>query len=407
MTIRQPSNQTTPIPSEEKREPIRRPVILILALVSAMGSLATHIIAPVLPIVQDDLTTNVPQVQLVISVYLAGLGFGQLVCGPIVDRWGRMPVLYLGIALYAAGALASALSPTWQLLVVSRAIQAIGGAAGLISSRTLVADIFGRSGGARHQATLLAAVLLSPALGPIVGAYLAGFGSWRLVPLFLALIALVAFVLVQMNLRPLARQYRPSRARELGLLRGLARLARNRRFAMNTAAMSFSSSTIYIFISYAPFVLEREFGLGERATGFGFLAIAVAGIFGTRLVHHIERRANALIVGCAISLAGICTMLVLALSGVIGPVALIACMAIGGVGGSISAPAAINYAVRAEPNLAGTGASLTGATQMIFCALATVPLGLLNNVSSLALAAAICLMAILAFGAAILSRQSR
>ncbi|RZJ95994.1 MAG: MFS transporter, partial [Novosphingobium sp.] len=112
--------------------------ILALAAISAMGSMAIHMLVPALPALAHELDLRPEQAQLAISVYLAGLGGGQLLAGPLVDRVGRRPVLLAGLALYIAGALASALAPGLPLLLAARLVQAVGGAAGVVTARVMV-----------------------------------------------------------------------------------------------------------------------------------------------------------------------------------------------------------------------------------------------------------------------------
>lgn len=355
--------------------------ILILGLISALGSMAIHMLAPGLPLVQRDLSASVAQAQLVITIYLFGLGGGQLLMGPLVDRWGRMNVLVTGLVLFVLGSLASAFAFNLEMLLGARALQAVGGAAGLVCSRALVADIFGSQGGAREQAKLMMVVLISPAIAPLVGAYLASWGGWRLVFGALACIAVVGFVLV-LTLLPRREAAPVAQNARAPLLADLARLMRNRSFILSTCTLAAGSSALYMFLTSGAFLLEQRFGLDERSAGICFLLVAVAGIAGTRLVHIIEPRGDSMVSGSLLLMTGSAALLVLASIGITGPWVVTICMMALGLGAGVVGPAAIHNAVSAEIGLAGTGASIAGSVQMLVSGAATIPVGWLGPITS-------------------------
>ncbi len=378
--------------------------ILMLALISALGSMAIHILAPVLPLIQGDLATSVAGVQLVVGVYMGALGTGQLLAGPLVDRWGRMPMLYSGLALYTAGSIVAALSAGLELLLIARMVQGLGGAAGLVAARVLVSDIFGHEGGAKHQAALLSVVLISPALAPTVGALVADAAGWRAVPAVLGLIASTAMIFAVRRLSRQAATHRHPVGEPVSAIAGIARLWRNRIFLASTGVLSFTSSALYIFLASSPFVLQQVYGLDEKMTGLVFMGTAVAGMVGTRLTGWVDQRMDAMLTGCACALGGAALLVVLAAFGLANPAWMVVCMTLLGIGGGIAGPATINNSIAAEPSLAGTGASMLGATQMLVSGAATIPLGLLAPITTLELALAICLATILALLSALILR---
>ncbi|MFB0610704.1 Bcr/CflA family efflux MFS transporter [Aurantiacibacter poecillastricola] len=355
--------------------------ILILGLISALGSMAIHMLAPALPLVQRDLSASVAQAQLIITIYLFGLGGGQLLMGPLVDRWGRIKMLVTGLVLFVAGSLASAFAAGLEMLLAARALQAVGGAAGLVCSRALVADLFGSKGGAREQAKLMMVVLISPALAPLVGAYLASWGGWRLVFVILASIAVAAFILALRFLRP-SRETSPPQREKSSLFSDLARLARNRSFVLSTCALAAGSSALYMFLASGAFLLEQRFGLDERSAGLCFLLVAAAGIIGTRLVQVIERRKDSMVSGSMLLLTGSLLLLLTAFAGITGPLVVTLCMMVLGLGAGVVGPSAIHNAVSAEIGLAGTGASIAGSVQMLVSGAATIPLGWLGPITA-------------------------
>ncbi|RZJ97983.1 MAG: MFS transporter, partial [Novosphingobium sp.] len=306
--------------------------------------------------------------------------------------------------LYIAGALASALAPGLPLLLAARLVQAVGGAAGVVTARVMVSDIFGREESARRQATLMMIVLVSPALAPVIGGLLADLGGWRLIPAVLTGVALAAMLVALLRL-PETRRIDADQAKP-HLARDIARLLRNRRFVLASITLAGGSSALYMFLASAPFLLVRSFGLSESEAGPCFLAVAAASIAGTRLVGWLARRTDALKAGTGLILAGSLIELALAVAQVTGPLPLIAPMLLLGLGAGIVGPSAITLVLFAEEGLAGTATSLAGATQMLGSGFATAVLGHFAPIDMERLGIALVAAALLAFVAGLFQPRS-
>lgn len=366
--------------------------ILTLAAIAAMGSMAIHMLVPALPLLAGDLSIGPAQAQSAVSVYLAGLGGGQLIAGPFADRIGRRPVMLAGLACYTVGAIAGALAPNLPLLLVARLLQALGGAAGVVAARVMVGDLFNRTEAAGKQATLMTIVLVSPALAPVVGGAIAAMWGWREILAVLSLCGIGAFAIAWRNL-PESRRNDPAFENRGNPLRALprdfARLLRNRRFVLTTAALAGSSSGLYMFLGSSSFLLIRRFGMSPAEAGACLLLIAAAGIVGTRLVAPVERRGDALVTGTALAMSGAAIALILATLGVVGPLPLLSPVILLGLGAGLVGPAAINGVIFAEEGLAATATSLAGATQMLASGTAMSLLGVFSPIDPLRLALAL------------------
>lgn len=349
----------------------RRPgrgTILLLAAIAALGSLATQLLVPALPQLARDLHTGPGDAQLVISLFLVGLGGGQLLTGPLADRLGRKPVLLAGLALYCLGSLAAALAPSLPLLLAARVAQALGGATGVVVARVLVGDLFPPEETAGRQATLMAVVLISPALAPVIGGALSELAGWRALFAGLAVAGLAGIALAAASL-PEARGGGGAQ-RTAGLAQAVRSLFRNRRFIGPVLAIAGGSSALYMFLGNAPFLLSHTYHLRPREVGAAMMVIALASIAATFLVARIERRGDALLTGAALGLAGGSLLLGAALAGLHGLFAFIAPMTLLGLGAGLIGPAGITRVLRAMPGHEGTSAALAGATQMLGSALA-------------------------------------
>lgn len=381
-----------------------RATVPTLALIAAMGSMAIHMLVPALPRIAAELAIGEARAQQVVSIYLAGLAGGQLVAGPLIDRLGRRPVMLAGLALYVAGAVLAALAPNPAQLLVARLIQASGGACCVVTARVMVGDLFGPARAAGVQATLMSIVLISPAFAPVIGGGVADLAGWRAIFGLLALAGMIGMIAALRGLPEPPRHARQAAGRT-GLLASYLRLARNPRFALTTCALGAASSGLYMFLGAAPFLLVHRFALTAAQAGVALLAVAGAGIVGTRLVVPVQRHGDGLVLGTASGVTGAAIALALALTNNHGLIPFIAPFALLGLGAGLAGPVAFNAVAFAEPGLAATATSLAGATQMLASGSAMALLGLFAPVDPLRLACALCLSTGLAFTCALAARR--
>lgn len=344
-------------------------VIAMLAAVGALGSMAIHMFVPAMPMVARDLAASADAVQLAVTLYLLGLGLGQLGAGPASDAFGRRPVLLAGLALFVLGASACALAHSAVAMLTARVVQAIGGAAAIVTARAVVSDLAHEREAAARMATLTSVLLVSPALAPLAGGAIAAVAGWRAIFIVLAAAGATAAVACLFFIAETGGRRFRTGGFDIG--DAYSRLLRNRRFLRYACGNACSSCAMYIFLSGSAFLLVDRYGLGPEQAGACYFAIAAAGITGTFLVGALERRRGAFRLGLGCILAGGSLMLLLALSGADNTAALIAPMMLAGIGAGIASPAGITGAMRAEPGLSGTAVSLAGALQMMVSGLTT------------------------------------
>lgn len=381
-----------------------RGTILLLAAIAALASLATQLVVPALPVISHDLQAGPSDTQLVVSLFLIGLGMGQLLTGPLSDRYGRRPVLLAGLAIYCCGSALGAVAGTLPVLLGARLIQAMGGAAGIVGARVLVRDLFPPEEASARQATLMAVVLISPAVAPVVGGMLTDWTGWR--TLFAVLSAAgVACALLVLATVPRDRPDIEHHSR-WSLRRSLVQLARNRRFVAACVTITAGSSALYIYLSTAPFLLSHDFGLAAREVGLCLMAVAATSICGTFLVARLDRRGWAMMAGSALTAIGGIAMMLLALAGYQGLEAFIAPTMVLGLGAGISGPAGFARITGAQPGLAGTATSIAGACQMLVSALISWLFSHFAPATELKLGTALALVGLIAASAAIVSHRA-
>lgn len=178
--------------SYAKKQP-RFFLILILGLLSAIGPLSIDMYLPAFPSIAKGLNTTVASVMLSLSSFFIGISVGQLLYGPLLERYGRKMPLYLGLSLYAIASLACATSMSVETLILFRFFQALGGCVGMVASRAMVRDLFDVKDNAKVFSTLMLVIAVSPIIAPSLGGFINTFFGWRFI--FVMLILVIALII--------------------------------------------------------------------------------------------------------------------------------------------------------------------------------------------------------------------
>src|ERR1700733_1181387 len=164
----------------------RAPFLLLVAM-TACGTLGMHVIIPALPATARALGMSIGTAQLTITLYLIGLAIGQLLYGPVSDRFGRRPVLLVGLSLFTGASIVTSLAPNAAILIGARILQSLGGCAGLVLGRAAVRDGASAEKAAGQLALLTLVMAMVPAIAPAIGGYLTAYIHWRASYVLLAL----------------------------------------------------------------------------------------------------------------------------------------------------------------------------------------------------------------------------
>lgn len=287
-------------------------LLAVLAGLAALGTLSTNIILPAFPRMASELDVAARDMGLVLSSFFLAFAIGQLLVGPVSDRWGRRAPVVGGLALFMLGSLICAWAPTMPLLVVGRVVQALGVCAASVLSRAIARDLFDGEALSRTLALTMVAMAAAPGFSPLLGSAMEYGPGWRA---SFALVALLGLVLAVAYMAVVGETH-PSDRRAAdtpgAVLRGYLALARDARFIGPAFAVSVIVGGLYAFFAATPIVLMGRMGLSALQLGLFFAGTVFVVFAAGMLAPRLARRWGAAKVartGCLVALAGALAML--------------------------------------------------------------------------------------------------
>jgi DHA1 family bicyclomycin/chloramphenicol resistance-like MFS transporter len=358
------------------------PVLLLIIGFLMLQPLSTDLYLASLPSLATVFGVPASTVQLTLSMFVAGFGGAQLVIGPLSDRYGRRPVLLVGLGLYVVASLLCAAAPGIDLLIVARFLQALGCCSAIIIARAIVRDAYAPSDSARVIARASSWLSLAPLLGPILGSYLQVTFGWRAA--FVAHSILGTCLLIAVFLRlPETNVHKNARATELaGLLHNFGMVLGAREFWANALPGALSYGAIFAFISGSSLVLIRVLDVPTAWFGYCF-AFGVSGYLGgtivcRRLLPRFGQAATQRI-GSTMSLAAGALFLAALGFGAVHWTLVVGAMFLTMGAHGINFPIAQSGSVTPFPQQAGTAAGLMGALTMAVAFLVGTAVGATFN----------------------------
>jgi DHA1 family bicyclomycin/chloramphenicol resistance-like MFS transporter len=368
---------------------------VVLGGLSAFGPLSMDMYLPGLPQLGRDLDASASVVQFTLTACIAGLALGQLVAGPLSDRFGRRRPLLAGVTLYILASLLCAVAPSAGTLVALRFVQGLAGAAGIVVGRAVVRDLFDGDAAARLFASLLAVNALAPVLAPLIGGQVLTFTTWRGVFGVLAGIGVVLLVTVICTLPESLPEERRRPGGIASVVRALREVLTDRVFVGYAACGSCAYGAMFAYIAGSPFVLQEIHGFSPQAFSAAFavngLGIATAALASRRLVGHVSShtliRGSVMVAAVGASLLAVAVAfeqlghwpVIVALFLVVAPLGMIA-------------PNVAALALARHGAVAGSAAALLGAAQFLIGALAAPLVGIAGSGSAVPMAVLIALL---------------
>jgi len=265
-------------------------LLLLLAGLAALGSLATNIILPAFPAMAADLSSSVKDLSATLASFFVAFAVGQLFVGPLSDRYGRKPLLLGGLAVFVAGSALCAWSENLPQLIAGRIVQALGVCATSVLSRAIARDLFEGEALARALSLIMVAMAAAPGFSPLLGGALSTTLGWRST---FGMLAALALLLGIHFLVSLGETHGPDRRAPLSVpevLRNYAGLLADRRFIAPALSVSLVIGSLYMFFSMAPAILMTGFGFSPLGLSVFFAStvfvVFAAGFLAPRLARR-------------------------------------------------------------------------------------------------------------------------
>jgi len=241
---------------------------------------------PAFPDIAKGLNTTVAQVALSLSSFFIGISAGQLIYGPLLERFGRKKPLYAGLFIYLLASVGCAASSTVHALIVFRLLQALGGCAGMVTARAMVRDLFDVKDNAKIFSSLMLVVAVSPIIAPALGGYITALFGWRFVFAMLIIVALIIIAGIYFLL-PESKKPDPSFSLKPGpIISNFAGVIRHPQFYTYALTAAVSAAGLYAYISGSPHVFMEIFKVNEKQYGWIFALIAM-GLIGASQVNSV------------------------------------------------------------------------------------------------------------------------
>ena len=384
---------------------------LLLALLTALGPLSMDMYLPSLPDIGRALDAPTAQVQLTISSYLFGFAVGQIVYGPISDRFGRKPVLLAALALYGVASIGCALTASIGALTAMRFVQALGGAGSIVLARAVVRDLYSGTRAGRELSLMGSVTAFAPIVAPVIGGVLQTLFGWRSSFVLLVIFAAVSATAAARLLPETLRQ-RTAGPFSLAAISGLYRsVLRHRGFLANLGILTTTFVGLFAWVSGAPVVMQgSSYGLSPLSFGVTFAMAAAGYLVGTFIAARIVMRIGidrTMGIGCvALAAGGLIMAAVVALK-LANVIWFVGAMTVYLAGLGFALPASMAGALTPFPDRAGTASSLMGFIQQSAAAITAAAVGCYLGQSAWPVAGVVAAMGCLALSIWLLTRRVR
>jgi MFS transporter, DHA1 family, multidrug resistance protein len=282
------TRDTRPAPATSRVSRAR--LVLVLAALTMVGPFTIDAIFPAFEVMTHELAVDKVAMQQTVSVYLVAFAVASLFHGSLSDALGRRPVIVTGCILYAATSAVCALAPSMPLLLGARAAQGLVAGAGMIVGRTVVRDLFDGAHAQRFMSHISMIFAVAPALAPIVGGWILGWGSWRTIFWVLAAYGLVLVALTLTSLPETHPADQRVAFHPRPLLTSFLAAAGDGGVLRLCAAIALNFGALFLYVASAPAIVVDHLGLGERDFGVLFVPLVVAMMLGSFLTGRLAGR---------------------------------------------------------------------------------------------------------------------
>lgn len=361
--------QPTPLsaaPTKAQAAPSQ--MVLTLALLLGIQPVTTDLFLPALPTITDGFGASMAQAQLTLTALLLAFGISQLFWGPLSDRFGRRPILLVGLSAYVAAAVASAMAPSMDWLISFRAIQGAAMGAAVMCARAIVRDAYTPAQGARTMSKALSGLGVIACVCAPLGGLLSDLYNWRVALLAVAVFGAVCLGVVALRFTETLARKNALALQAASLVRTWGSIIRHPTFIAYSALSVGSYGGLFTFLAASSFVFIKVLGLSKTQYGFVMFSVSFVYILGTflcrRLLLRYGVRRSVAIAG-GLTLAGGTTMGLLALLGVHTFWAMTMPMWLFMLGHGVHQACSQSGAVGPFPQAAGAASAMNGFLMMV------------------------------------------
>lgn len=254
----------------------------MLGLLSAIGPFSIDMYLPGFKSIAVDLQTNIEHIQLSLTSFFIGIAGGQMIYGPLLDRFGRKSPLLIGLLIYIGASIGCVFIQSADGLILLRFIQALGSCAGMVASRAMVRDYFPPTETAKIFSMLMLVIGISPILAPTIGGYIIEIWGWHYIFVFLTVLT----ILISLGVIFILPKSKPNINISLlpsPIMKGFWKVLKNPQFLIYSIAGGTASSGLYAYLSGSPFVMMEIYGLNEKQYGWVFALLAAGLIITSQL----------------------------------------------------------------------------------------------------------------------------
>ncbi|MEU6126193.1 multidrug effflux MFS transporter [Streptomyces sp. NPDC047123] len=379
-------------------------VTLVLGGLTAVPALSMDMYLPALPEVTDALHAPAATVQLTLTACLMGMALGQLVVGPMSDKWGRRRPLLIGLLVYVVATATCAFAPTAELLIGFRLLQGLAGAAGIVIARAIVRDLYDGVEMARFFSTLMLISGVAPVAAPLIGGQVLRFTDWRGIFVVLTVVGTALTLLVWRRLPETLAPAKRHGGGTVQALRTMRALLADRVFAGYMIAGGFAFAALFAYISASPFVIQEIYGASPQTFsllfGVNSVGLIAAGQINGKILVGRARLDKVLAVGLAMITTAATALLLMTL-GVFGDVGLFPVAAglfvlMSSMG--LTLPNTQSLALLRTPHAAGSASALLGTSSFLIGAVASPLVGIAGEDTAVPMAVVqlVCALAAIA-----------
>lgn len=343
-------------------------VVLVLSLMLGLQPITTDLYLPALPGLTQDLQATMAQAQRTLTALLLAFGISQLVWGPLSDRFGRRPILLIGLAGYVVASVGSALSGSMDLLIVWRALQGAAMGAGVMCARAIVRDLYTPAQGATVMSKGLSGLGVIALISPLLGGVLTALFGWHAALLALAVFGACALTLITLRFKETLVQKNPKALQWTTLLPTWWVIVRHPTFLAFSALSISSYAGLFIYLASSSFVFIGILGLSSTQYGLVMMVNALVYLMGTVLCRRLIARwgvRRAVAIAGGFTLTGGAAMVLLAWVAVPNVWTIAAPMCLFMLGHGIHQPCGQSGAVGPFPQAAGAASALNGFLMMV------------------------------------------